>query len=345
MTKKFLVTGGNGFIGSHMCKYLHRTGNEVFVIDNHSTSPNYNVHKFGQFYRFDIGDGDELQRFFDKHQIDCIFHFAAKALVGESQLEPIFYFKENISKTLTLLDSCIKNKVRSFVFSSSCATYGDKSDPISEESEQTPINSYGLSKLVVEQILRDLSAKNLIDVAVLRYFNASGCSPEAELGENHEPETHLIPNLIKSYLKKEVNKFFIFGTNYSTKDGTCVRDYIHVEDLVRAHSLAANFIGKNRGFYDFNLGSGVGYSVLEVIRAFEKITNAQLDITFGARRPGDPPSLISDPSKAQRVLGFTPEYSLEQSIEHSLNYLSSLENVNRVSVAPTCTSEQSSAFV
>lgn len=321
MSKTFVVTGGNGYIGSHMCKLLHNEGHKVIIVDNFSTSPKKPVHNYGNFVEMDISAGEKLTKLLEDENVDCVFHFAALALVGESQEKPLFYYQENFSKTIELLKSCIDAKVRKFIFSSTCATFGvPETQTISENNQQKPINTYGNTKLLMEMAMRDLAEKNMMDFVVFRYFNAAGCSPEGEIGENHDPETHLIPNIIKAHLGGEGINFKILGDQYPTRDGSCIRDYIHVNDLAYAHYQGYRYIEDKNGFHDFNLGSETGHSVKEVVKAFEKITGTSLNAVVADPRPGDPPTLVSNSAKAKEVLNFQPNYSLEDSIKHTLNY-------------------------
>ncbi len=324
----FLVTGGNGYIGSHMCKLLIQKGHQVTVVDNHSTSPPEPVHKYGQFFRADIGEPEVLREIFQGlSPIDGVFHFAAKALVPESEEKPFFYYRENLQKTLSLLESlCELPRPPQVIFSSTCATFGQpRVEQISEEEEQNPINTYGRSKQLIELALKDLSRQGRLHAVVLRYFNVAGSSPELEIGENHEPETHLIPNLCRSALAGGRIPFYLYGSEHPTPDGSCIRDYIHVEDLVRAHFLAFEYLHNNPGYHHFNLGSERGYSVREVIEEFEKVTGHKLEVQVQPARAGDPPRLVASSAKIRAELGFQTQFSLGQMIEHSYNYLKQKE--------------------
>ena len=320
----FVVSGGNGYIGSHMCKYLHSLGHNIHIFDNHCTSPKHQVHSYGQFYNLDIGDKAAVAKALQKiGSVDAVFHFAARALVGESEEIPFFYYQENFVKTLHFCEVIIENQIKNFIFSSTCATFGiPDTATISESNPQNPINAYGASKKMVEVLLRDLGRKNLLNVSVLRYFNAAGCSPDAEIGENHDPETHLIPNLILAHLAGKQNSFKLFGNQYPTPDGSCVRDYIHVLDLAEAHYLAFEFVKKQKGFHDFNLGSGLGYSVLDVKKEFEAIIQKDLPMEVYPPRPGDPAYLVANSQKALANLNWKTKYTLADCISHSLKYLS-----------------------
>ncbi len=321
MKKSVIVTGGNGYIGSHMCKYLYNQGYDVHIIDNFSTSPNKEMHKYGVFHKKDIADSEYLHNLFSKISPEAIFHFAARAVVPESEADPMLYYKENLSKTVMLLDAAIKSKVPKFIFSSTCATFGiPQTNQLNELHPQKPINTYGKTKLLMEEVMKDLAQKKIIDVIIFRYFNAAGCSPETEIGENHDPETHLIPNICLNYISNGKKAFHIFGNDFDTPDGTCIRDYIHVDDLARAHFLGMKFLDTNQGVYDFNLGTENGYSVKEVVDTFEKVSKYKVDIINSKRREGDPPRLVGDSTKAKKLLGFSCSYNLEDVISHSLKY-------------------------
>lgn len=318
-----LVTGGNGYIGGHMCRYLFEKGHEVHIVDNFSTSPRTPVHSYGEFHQIDIGDQQSMLTLLKTIRPSAVFHFAARALVPEGELDPFLYYQENLVKTINLLENCIRGQVRKFIFSSTCATFGiPVTDRLDESHPQHPINTYGHTKKLMELVMRDLAQKNLLDVVVFRYFNAAGCSPDGLIGENHEPETHLIPNLCKSALSGGQIPFQIMGTDYPTRDGTCVRDYIHVDDLAEAHFKGLHFIQDKSGFFDFNLGSENGTSVKEMVQIFKSVTGKQLQIVETPRRAGDPPQLIGDSKKAKELLGFNPQYKVEDCVAHTLNYLS-----------------------
>lgn len=323
--KTFLVTGGNGYIGSHMSQWLSQQGFDVVILDDHSTSPENEVHNYGIFYRGDISDEKLVSDILRTHKIDGVFHFAAKAIVVESEEKPFDYFFHNVTKSTNFFKVLVDNSIKNIVFSSTCSTYGVESldGLLSEDNEQNPTNAYAVSKKLVEDVLVYLSHKYKINVALLRYFNVAGSSPKLDIGENHDPETHLIPSLCLSHIKGESMKFKLYGDQYPTEDGTCVRDYIHVCDLARAHELAFNFINKEKGLHVFNLGSGKGYSVKEVLQSFEKITGQELGYEICPPRENDPPRLVCDITKAAKLLGFSPKYNLDDCIEHSLGYLKS----------------------
>jgi len=322
MSKKtFLVTGGNGYIGSHLCKLLAGQGHAVHIMDNFSTSPERPVHAFGKFHSFDIADQEKITQLVQEIKPDCLFHFAARALVEESESHPFLYYQENVYKTLQLLQSYLSGGGKKIIFSSTCATFGlPEYKTIDENHPQNPINSYGMTKKIMEMCMRDFARREDLDVVVLRYFNVAGCSPDGDLGENHHPETHLIPNLCRALVSSGKVPFNLFGDDYNTDDGSCVRDYIHVEDLVHAHYQAYDYLENKKGFFDFNLGPGKGYSVKQVITAFEKVANKKLEIQIKKRRPGDPAYLVANNSKAKKELNFKTKYDLEAMIEHTLNW-------------------------
>lgn len=320
MSDRVLISGGNGYIASHMCKYLSAKGHDVFWIDNFSTSPQGQVHQYGKFYPYDIASKD-TSALLEEIKPDTVFHYAAKALVPESEANPWLYYEENLKKTLTFLHSCSDAKVSKFIFSSTCATFGvPKTKTLAEDHPQNPINTYGLTKLLMEKAMRDIAEKGYLNILVFRYFNAAGCDPDGELGENHDPETHLIPNLCKAYLNESNESFKIFGTDYDTEDGTCVRDYVHVNDLAESHYLGMKYLNDRKGFYDFNLGSEKGYSVKEVLKCFESITGEKLSVIQEGRREGDPPLLVANSQKALQELNFRTTISLEDCIRDTLNY-------------------------
>lgn len=317
-----LVTGGNGYIGSHMCQLLHAHGHQVIIVDNHSTSPQTPVHKYGKFFRCEIDDHVGLAKILMEFRPSCVFHFAASALVEESEKLPWKYYRNNVIGSLELIHSCIQYGVKNFIFSSSCATYGVPAQlPITESTPQHPANSYGLSKLMVEQFLADLGRHGQLNSVALRYFNVAGSDPHLHIGENHWPETHLIPNICRAYLDGSVGDLKIFGDQHPTPDGTCIRDYVHVLDLVQGHLQALAFLQNHGGHHAFNLGSGSGSSILAVIGAFEELTSTALKYTICPARAGDPPALWADISNAQRDLGYRNQFRLIDCISHTLSYL------------------------
>lgn len=301
-----LVTGGAGYVGSHACRILDKAGHDVWVYDTlelgHRQAALKDKLIVGQ-----LGDRELVPQVLREKKIDAVMHFAAYALVGESVRDPAKYYQNNVVQTLNLLESMRECDVRKFVFSSTAATYGvPKEMPITEASDQRPINPYGFTKLVVEQALRDYAHAYDFGYAALRYFNASGASAGGAIGEDHTPESHLIPIILQVALgqRKEI---FIYGNDYPTPDGTCIRDYIHVDDLGSAHVKALERLEPGKGI-EANLGTGTGTSVLEVIEACREVTGHEIPATIGERRPGDPPELVANSDFAQKTLEWTPEY-------------------------------------
>lgn len=315
-----LVVGGAGYIGSHINKMLLKQGYETIIFDNlvygHKEAVVGGVLEVG-----DLGDKARLEEVFTKYKIDAVFHFAAYAYVGESVTNPSKYYNNNVANTLNLLDVMIKHNVKYIVFSSTCATYGvPKEIPIREEADQKPINPYGASKLMIERILSDYNKAYGLNYCCLRYFNAAGADPEGEIGESHEPETHLIP-LVLSAALGEREDIKVFGTDYPTKDGSCIRDYIHVMDLADAHIKAMDYLKAGGESDCFNLGNCIGNSVLEVIEAAKEVTGKEITVTNVERRPGDPPVLVGSSEKAEKVLGWKPKYSsIKTILGHAWNW-------------------------
>lgn len=302
-----LIVGGAGYIGSQMNKQLEIHGYETIVFDNLSYGYRDFV-KWGIFEGGDLGNIEDIRRVFKKYPIEAVMHFAAFTYVGESVENPQKYYLNNLRNTLNLLEVMLENDVKQFVFSSTCATYGNPQEiPITEDHPQNPINPYGKGKLMVEQILSDYSAAYNLRYVSLRYFNASGADPDSEIGELHEPETHLIPLILDAALGKRED-IQIFGTDYDTPDGTCIRDYIHVLDLAEAHIKALKYLENGGKSEVFNLGNGNGFSVREVIETAQKITGKEIKAVEVDRRPGDPPVLVGSSKKAREVLGWQPKY-------------------------------------
>jgi len=313
---KVLVLGGAGYIGSHMCKLLSTHGHTVVVFDNLSTGHHEAV-KWGPLVIGDILIKDDLEQLFTQHgRFDLIIHFCAKSLVGESIKQPNEYYRNNVVGTLNLLDQMVKTGHDKLVFSSTAAVFGTPSvEFIDEKQPRLPINPYGQSKKMVEDILQDYFIAFGLKSVCLRYFNACGADPDAEIGERHEPETHLIPNILKSVLSSSEQKLKVFGNSYPTADGTCVRDYIHINDLASAHLLAGQYLAKNQGAYAFNLGNGSGFSVLDVILAAEHVVGKKIQYDIEEARAGDPPVLVANATLAKQQLGWQPEYTeIEQII-------------------------------
>ena len=302
---KVLIVGGAGYIGSHTNKLFSRNGFKTVVFDNLSTGHRRLV-RWGEFFKGDLGKPADLARCFKKHKFDAVMHFSAFAYVGESVTDPAKYYTNNVANTLNLLNAMRAAGVDKFIFSSSCAVYGAPAVlPMRENLPFNPMSPYGRTKRMVEDILADYSAAYGLKYAALRYFNAAGADPEGETGEMHEPETHLIPLALDAAagLIKEIK---VFGGNYPTPDGTCVRDYIHVTDLAQAHLLALRYLEKGGASGGFNLGNGKGFSVLEVIKTAERVTGRKIRVKMTPRRPGDPPALVGSAARARRVLGWRP---------------------------------------
>lgn len=305
---KILVTGGAGYIGSHTCKRLAQGGHEPVVFDNLSTGHRDFV-RYGPLAEGDLADPASLDRAFAEHRPEAIIHFAASAYVGESVTDPLKYYHNNVGGTANLLSAAVAHGVRDIIFSSSCATYGvPDTVPIDETARQQPINPYGDTKLFCETMLRGVAAAHGLRCIALRYFNAAGADPDGELGESHDPETHAIP-LILSAARGDIAHFSVFGTDYATPDGSCVRDFLHVSDLADAHFRALDALAKVDGFTAINLGTGTGHSVLETIAAVERVTGRAVPVVRGPRRPGDPAALVADARLAADLLGWTPRHS------------------------------------
>ncbi|MBP1886686.1 UDP-glucose 4-epimerase GalE [Sinorhizobium mexicanum] len=305
---RILVTGGAGYIGSHTAKLLRLEGIEPVVYDNLSTG-NRSAVRWGPFVQGDILDTARLVEVMEQYQPAAIIHFAASAYVGESVADPAKYYNNNVRGTLSLLDACRQTGLDKIIFSSSCATYGVPAVlPIDEATPQAPINPYGKTKLMAENMLADYAAAFGLNYVSLRYFNACGADPEGDLGEWHDPETHLIPRALMAAAGK-IPHLEIFGDDYDTSDGTCVRDYIHVADLARAHALAYRHLASGGANLALNLGTGRGCSIKEVLQAISEVTGHDVPVMFRRRRCGDPPALYADAALAHRTLGFLPRYS------------------------------------
>ncbi len=303
-----LVAGGAGYIGSHAVKLLIESGHRAVVADSLVRGHRQAVHAEAPFHEIPLADTAGLARLLAQHQIDCVMHFAALAYVGESVREPLSYYENNTSGTISLLQAMRQAGVRKLIFSSTCATYGEPARmPIVESTPQAPINPYGWSKWCVERVLRDYAAADPgFAFAALRYFNVAGAAADGTLGEDHEPETHLIPLVLLAALG-ERERVTVFGADYPTPDGTCIRDYIHVEDLCAAHLAAMEALRPgDAGFY--NLGIGRGYSVREVIEAARRVTGRSIAVEYGPRRPGDPAVLYANAARIGRELGWSPRY-------------------------------------
>lgn len=329
MTTSILVTGGAGYIGSHMVKMLVDAGFRTTVFDNLSRGHRDAV-VAGAFVNGDLQNLDELKNLFDKSHFDAVMHFAAFCYVGESVQRPLSYYRNNVAGTLNLLEAMKSADVDKFVFSSSCATYGiPKKIPITENEAQNPINPYGQTKLMVERILKDSAEAYKMNSIALRYFNAAGCDPDGVLGERHDPETHLIPLVLleaQRVLKggnPEDTMLRVFGDDFDTPDGTCIRDYIHVQDLCTAHMSAMEYLLKRKtnGFEAFNLGNGQGHSVRQVIDACREVTGINIKYRVVGRRSGDPSRLVGSAEKAKSVLGWKQQFGkLETIIETACQF-------------------------
>jgi len=308
MEKAILVTGGAGYIGSHTTKALSQAGYLPITFDNLVYGHSWAV-RWGPLIEADLADPTALQRVFRDYKVEGVIHFAAYAYVGESMAHPEKYFRNNVANTLNLLEAMQAAGVRNIVFSSTCATYGmPREVPIPEDHRQHPINPYGESKLFIERVLHWHHLAHGLRYAALRYFNAAGADPDGEIGEDHDPETHLIPLAIETALGKR-NYLDIFGTDYPTPDGTAVRDYIHVTDLATAHVRALEKLLAGDAGFSVNLGTGQGYSVREVVETVRKIGGAEVITRESPRRPGDPPILVAAPTRAGQLLGWHPRYS------------------------------------
>jgi UDP-glucose 4-epimerase len=305
---EILVAGGAGYIGSHCCKMLLAKGYHPIVLDNLSTGVRGTV-KWGTFIQGEIGDRHLMDSLFREYKIKAVMHFAAFAYVGESVKDPAKYYLNNVSQTINLLNSMIENGVQNFIFSSSAATYGNPlTTPIKEDHPQQPVNPYGHTKLMVEQILKDLDKAYGFPHVSLRYFNAAGADEEGEIGEMHNPETHLIPLVFQTALGIRAC-LEIYGSDYQTPDGTCVRDYIHVSDLSSAHILALEWLLKGKESQTFNLGNERGFSVKEVVELAEHIAGVKVKLQDAPRREGDPPVLVSSNAQIREKLGWKPRFS------------------------------------
>jgi UDP-glucose 4-epimerase len=315
-----LVTGGAGYIGSHCVLALQTSGFDVIVLDNLVYGHREFVEGLDRvtLIEGDIGDRALLDQVFSQSTISAVLHFAAYAYVGESVDNPAKYYRNNVAGTLTLLEAMVAAQVNQIVFSSTCATYGiPRVVPITEDHPQAPINPYGMTKLMVEKILEDFSGAYHLKSVRFRYFNAAGADPLGRVGENHDPETHLIPLVLQTALGQR-EAITIYGTDYETPDGTCIRDYIHVTDLAQAHLLGLDYLREGGDTNVFNLGNGGGFSVREVIETAKKVTNRPINVVEGIRRPGDPAILVGGAEKAKRILGWDPKYSdISVMIEHA----------------------------
>lgn len=330
MNISVLVIGGAGYIGSHMVKMLMREGCRVTVFDNLSRG-HCDAVLTDDFILGDLLNQDDLKRLFQKNSFDVVMHFSAFCYVGESVQYPMMYYRNNVEGTINLLEAMKDAGIDKFVFSSSCAVYGiPQSIPITENQPKNPVNPYGWTKLFVERILEDSATAYGLNSISLRYFNAAGCDPEGQLGERHDPETHLIPLVLQEALRVKVGgtpketKLQVFGDDYDTPDGTCIRDYIHVQDLCDAHMLSIKRLlnGDANGAEAYNLGNGKGFSVREVIEASRRVTGIDIQYKTVDRRPGDPPRLIGSAERAKKILKWQPQFEeLDKIIETAWNWV------------------------
>ncbi|MGL4951513.1 MAG: UDP-glucose 4-epimerase GalE [Mycoplasma sp.] len=318
---KILVAGGAGYIGSCFIEYIYNNTNyEVIIVDDLSTGFKESIHPKAKFYEGSILDLDFLNKVFSENEIEGVFHFAAKLIVPESVEKPIFYWKNNVLGVANLLEVMKNNNVSNIVFSSTAAVYGfPKKVPVDEDAEKNPCNPYGASKLACEQLIQDASLAHNINYTILRYFNVAGASISNNYGLRKMDPTLLIPVVNKTIITK--GEMQIFGNDYpNTNDGTCIRDYIHIDDLVRAHLLAFEYQNKNKQSNIYNLGTSTGYSVLEVINAAEKVLGEKVNYKFSPRRQGDPDCLVTNNNKVNKVLGWTPMRNLEEMIKTDFDF-------------------------
>lgn len=315
-----LITGGAGYIGSHTVKYFQKQNEEIIVVDNMQSGHEESI-QVDNLYKIDIRDKEQLDKVFKKHNIEAVIHFAANSLVGESMEKPYEYYHNNVYGMLCLLDVMKENNVNKIVFSSTAATYGEpKNIPIMETDETNPTNTYGETKLAMEKMMKWFDRAYGIKYVSLRYFNAAGAHESGTIGEDHHPETHLIPLILQVPLGKR-DKIYMFGDDYPTEDGTCIRDYIHVMDLASAHYKALKYLRKGKNSDIFNLGNGNGYSVKEVIETTRRVTGHPIPAEVKERRAGDPAVLIASSDKAKKVLGWKPQFdSLEKIIKDAWNW-------------------------
>tara|TARA_B100000900_G_scaffold404214_1_gene412282 strand:+ start:523 stop:1491 length:969 start_codon:yes stop_codon:yes gene_type:complete len=305
---KFLIPGGAGYIGSHMVRFAQEQDHEVVVLDDFSTGHEWAIRDC-EILHVNLLDQHRLSQLLRGRYFDGVIHFAAKSLVGESVEMPDLYYRNNVVGTLNLVNEMLKNNINNLVFSSTAAIFGNpEMEKIAEDHPKNPINPYGKSKLMVENMLQDICSANDFNTICLRYFNAAGAHESGDIGEAHDPETHLIPNVIEEALSNN-NNLRVFGNDYPTLDGTCVRDYVHVTDLAQAHLLGYEYMQKSQGFSAFNLGNGDGFSVLEIIDGCESIANNKIKYKIDLRRDGDPAILVADNKLSLRELNWNPSYS------------------------------------
>ena len=316
--KSILVTGGAGYIGSHVCKLLAQNGYLPVTYDNLKEGHEWAV-KWGPFVRGDIRDSKLLLETLQKYKPQAVVHLAALTYVGDSVKDPATYYDNNVTGSLSLLDAMRKARVDRIIFSSSCCIFGNpETMPLTENLPKNPLNPYGQTKLAIENVFSDFAKAYGLKSISLRYFNAAGSDPEGEIGEDHAPETHLIPRVLQA-VTGQLSQIEVFGTDYSTPDGTCIRDYIHVMDIAGVHLLGLKFLENGgSGAHFFNLGNGNGFSVKEVITVTEKVVGRKIPVVYGKRREGDAPRAIADSSLVKKVLGWVPQYpQLEDQIRHA----------------------------
>ena len=317
---RVLVTGGAGYIGSHFVKFLIDNNLNATVIDNLSRGHIKAVHPKVDFEKIDLVNYEDLLQYLKGSKFDALVHFAAFAYVGESVEKPGLYYRNNVIGSFNLIKAAVKCGIKNIVFSSTCSLYGNNARiPISEDETVNPINPYARTKFMIEQILSDFKVAYGINYAALRYFNAAGADFQGIIGESHNPEPHLIPLILKTALG-EREKISIYGNDYPTRDGTCIRDYIHVYDLAEAHLKALNYLFETNNSIIVNLGTGKGYSVKEVIEAVEKVTRKTINIEITKRRLGDPAELVADNKKAESILDWKPKYNLDDIILSAWNW-------------------------
>lgn len=307
MKPAVLITGGAGYIGSHTAYLMHQKGYEIIILDSFVHKQKFDP-EWATLIKKDFADEKTLKMIFQNYNIEAVMHFAAFIEVGESVKNPLKFYENNVAKTIKLLKVMIEHGVKKFIFSSSCAIYGSPEFlPLTEKHPKNPISPYGRNKLMVEMALEDFQKAYDLQFVALRYFNAAGAMPQWGLGEQHDPETHLIPIILRAAKKNK--PFYIFGNDYQTKDGSCVRDFIHVWDIANAHWLALEYLNNGNPSDCFNLGTGNGFSVKQIVQAAKTACNLKIQILHKKRRMGDPPILIADPAKAFNVLGWQPTHS------------------------------------
>lgn len=317
---KILVTGGAGYVGSHFVKLMSSLGSDITVIDNLSRGHKQALPANVKFFQIGVEEYDKVVSVLKEKDFDAVIHFAAYAYVGESVEKPDLYYENNVIGSYRLIKAAAESGIKNFIFSSTCSVYGNPANvPISEDQYPIPINPYAKSKLIIENILHDFESVFGMKYAALRYFNAAGCDLDGEIGESHKPEPHLIPNVLLAALGKK--KLFIYGNDYQTPDGTCIRDYIHVNDLAEAHLKAIELLKASGKSYVINLGSGRGYSNLEIIKTASLVTGGQIPFEFAPRRKGDPAILMANIKSAGELLNWKPKYNLEDIISSTFSWL------------------------